>query len=82
MVRIKKNKVRIAGFMVLIAVSLACFTYINSIPRVTPQASNEVFVEEMLPSSPEVLPDVELIKLLVKKAFEFMSLSSFGPGSR
>lgn len=74
MVRIKKNTVKISGIIALFCLSLACFTYINSLQfpgNNTPPENT--YVEELAPESPEVLPDVELIKRIVRKAFEFMS---------
>jgi hypothetical protein len=74
MVKIKKNTVKLAGVIALFCLSLACFTYINSIKfPADPNMAPNTYVEEMAPESPEVLPDVELIKRLVRKAFEFMS---------
>jgi hypothetical protein len=74
MVRIKKNSVQLAGVIALFCISLACFTYINSLPAATPVPAAEIFVEEI--SEPNVLPDVELVKRIVRKAFEFMSLTN------
>jgi hypothetical protein len=74
MVRIRKNTVKISGIIALFCLSLACFTYINSLQF--PGSNNlpeNTYVEELAPESPEVLPDVELIKRIVRKAFEFMS---------
>lgn len=74
MSKIKSNTVRIAGITALFCLSLACFTYINTLDF--PEGaglSQETYVEEIAPDNPEVLPDVELIKRLVRKAFEFMS---------
>ncbi len=74
MVRIKKNTVKISGIIALFCLSLACFTYINSIQFPGNSSIPEnTYVEELAPDSPEVLPDVELIKRIVRKAFEFMS---------
>jgi len=78
MVKIQKSTVKLAGLVALLCLSLACFTYINSIQF--PTSSNvdpNTYVEEIAPESPEVLPDVELIKRLVRKAFEFMSKTNF-----
>ena len=78
MVKIKKNTVKIAGMVALLCLSLACFTYINSIQFPTDKSLEpNTYVEEIAPESPEVLPDVELIKRLVRKAFEFMSRTNF-----
>ncbi|HSF88201.1 MAG TPA: hypothetical protein VLA46_02225 [Saprospiraceae bacterium] len=74
MVRIKKNTVKISGIIALFCLSLACFTYINSLQFPGHHSLPEnTYVEELAPESPEVLPDVELIKRIVRKAFEFMS---------
>ena len=74
MVRIKKNTVKMSGIIALFCLSLACFTYINSLQFPGNNSLPEnTYVEELEPESPEVLPDVELIKRIVRKAFEFMS---------
>ncbi len=78
MLRIKSNTVKIAGIVALFCLSLACFTYLNSLdfPGNNKLPEN-TYVEEMAPENPDVLPDVELIKRIVRKAFEFMSNSNF-----
>ncbi len=67
-----------SAFIALFCLSLACFTYINSIEfpgnGIVPPSS---YVEEIEPENPEILPDVELVKRLVRKAFEFMTKSTF-----
>ena len=75
MVRIRKNTIRLSGIIALFCLSLACFTYINSIEFNNTQIPDNIYVEELESTDPEVLPDVELIKRLVRKAFEFMSLA-------
>ncbi len=77
MVSIKRNTVRLAGLVALLCVSLACFAYINSIQPQDTLPAQEIFVEELNPASPDVLPDVELLKRIVRKAFEFMSETMF-----
>lgn len=76
MVRIKKNTLRLSGFIALFCLSLACFTYINSITLEGSQPKNTIYVEEIAPEDETVLPDVELIKRIVRKAFEFMSMTN------
>ena len=75
MIRIRKNTVRLSGIIAIFCLSLASFTYINSIEFTPKQMQENIYVEE-LGSDPEVLPDVELIKRLVRKAFEFMSIAN------
>ena len=77
MVRIRKNTIRLSGFIALFCLSLACFTYINSIDFKQKASPENIYVEEMTPADPSVLPDVDLIKRLVRKAFEFMTYSNF-----
>ncbi len=77
MVRVKNNTVKLAGLITLFCLSLACFTYINSITFSNTSVPENIYVEEMIPENPEVLPDVELIKRIVRKAFEFMSKTNF-----
>lgn len=76
MVRIKKNTVKLSGIIALFCLSLACFTYINSIEFRDTKVPDSIYVEELDQVDPEVLPDVELIKRLVRKAFEFMSMTN------
>jgi hypothetical protein len=76
MVRIKKNTLRLSGFIALFCLSLACFTYINSIRLDPPKPQDTIYVEEINPDEGTVLPDVDLIKRLVRKAFEFMSMTN------
>ena len=66
-----------SGIIALFCLSLACFTYINSLQFPGSNSTPEnTYVEELAPESPEVLPDVELIKRIVRKAFEFMSMTN------
>ncbi len=65
-----------SGIIALFCLSLACFTYINSIQLERSQTPATIYVEEITPEDGEVLPDVELIKRIVKKAFEFMSITN------
>ncbi|HUR30046.1 MAG TPA: hypothetical protein VMZ69_01370 [Saprospiraceae bacterium] len=76
MIRIRKNTVKLSGIIALFCLSLACFTYINSIEFQSKKVPDNIYVEDLETQNPEVLPDVELIKRLVRKAFEFMSLSN------
>ena len=73
MITIRKNTIRFSGYVAVFCISLACFTYINSIDFKKTPAPQNIYVEEMEPTDPSVLPDVELIKRLVRKAFEFMT---------
>ena len=67
-----------SAFIALFCLSLACFTYINSIEfpgsDIVPPTS---YVEEIEPQDTDIMPDVELVKRLVRKAFEFMTKSTF-----
>jgi len=76
MVRIRKNTLRLSGFIALVCLSLACFTYINTIRIESQKPQNTIYVEEINPDDSTVLPDVDLIKRLVRKAFEFMSMTN------
>jgi len=76
MARIKKNTVQLSGIIALFCLSLACFTYLNSVEVSDSKSPSSIYVEEMEEVNPEVLPDVELIKRLVRKAFEFMSMTN------
>ncbi len=76
MIRIRRNTVRLSGIIALFCLSLASFTYINSIEFQGRNATENIYVEDLESTDPEVLPDVELIKRLVRKAFEFMTITN------
>jgi hypothetical protein len=76
MISIRKNTVRLSGIIALFCLSLACFTYINSIEFKGNQVPENIYVEELESTDPEILPDVELVKRIVRKAFEFMSITN------
>ena len=72
--RIHTNTLRKMGLITLFSVSLACFAYINTVDvQGGAKTQESSFVEELTPDSPEVLPDVQLIRKIVRAAFEFMS---------
>lgn len=72
--RIHTNTLRKMGLIALFSVSLACFAYINTVDvHSGAKIQESTFVEELTPDSPEVLPDVQLIRKIVRAAFEFMS---------
>jgi hypothetical protein len=79
MISIRKNTIRLSGIVALFCLSLACFTYINSIEFKSVNPTEHIYVEELNPSDsdPEILPDVDLIKRIVRKAFEFMTYTNF-----
>jgi hypothetical protein len=72
----RKNTLRLSGMIAVICLSLACFTYINSIRIEKPAVPETIYVDEMGQEESGVMPDVELIKRIVRKAFEFMSLTN------
>ena len=76
MISIRKNTVRLSGIIALFCLSLACFTYINSIDFKSNQVPENIYVEDLESTDPEILPDVELVKRIVRKAFEFMSITN------
>lgn len=65
-----------SGIIALFCLSLACFTYINTLKFTDTKAPETIYVEELDETDPSVLPDVELVKRLVRKAFEFMSMTN------
>ena len=77
MIGIRKNTIRLSGIIALFCLSLACFTYINNIDFKGNNVPEHIYVEQLEPTDPEILPDVELIKRLVRKAFEFMTWTIF-----
>jgi hypothetical protein len=56
MIRIRKNTIRSSGIIALFCVSLACFAYINSIEFNQAPDPDNIYVEEMNPEDPQILP--------------------------
>ncbi len=72
--RINATRLKSAGFIALLAVSLACFVYLNTVDIQGGLPVQETaLVEKINPDNPDVLPDVQWIQKLVRAAFEFMS---------
>lgn len=70
----KKQILRTAAFMCLFALSLACFAYLN----VESQRKNTVTkVYEESITAEDHLTDVRLIKEIVQKAVQFITVSRF-----
>lgn len=72
--RMYSTRLKTAGIIALVFVSLACFTYINTVDLQGGAPVQDVaLVEKLNPENPDVLPDVQWIRKLVRAAFEFMS---------
>lgn len=71
----KKNtyRLRVIGLTMVLCLSIASFTYLNIVDDNFQPPQEEQFVEEVDNRESKVLPDVQLIKMLMHKTLEFMT---------
>lgn len=70
----KKQILRITAVVSLFVLSLACFTYLN-LETQRRESAEMIYPEEMTAEDP--LMDVRLIKEVVQKAVQFITVSRF-----
>ena len=61
---------------ILLGLSIASFAYLNTLDGKFPASSQEIMVEEIDEEKSELLPDVQLIKMLMNKTLEFVTKTS------
>lgn len=71
----RKNRFRLIGLALLLAVSLASYTYMHCVDKAMKAQQDPVLVEELEEKKSEILPDVQLIKALMQRTMDFMSIS-------
>lgn len=77
MTRKQRHQYKVLGLSLLLGLSIFSFIYINNVELGMDQHVPEnIFVEELEPNEEEILPDVELIKLLMHKAIEFVTFNA------
>ena len=59
---------------ILLGLSIASFAYLNTLEGTVP--TQDILVEEYEEEKSELLPDVQLIKMLMNKTLEFVTKSS------
>ena len=69
----KKYQLRVFGLSLLLGLSIASFAYLNSVGDMYPAQEKSILVEEIEEESKELLPDVQLIKMLMNKTLEFVT---------
>ncbi len=53
--------------------SIASFAYLSSLEDIYPTQEKTIYVEDIEEESKELLPDVQLIKMLMNKTLEFVT---------
>ena len=69
----KKYRLKVLGLSLMLCLSIASFAYINSVDDPLQLGEDSIFVEELEEKKGEILPDVQLIKLLMHRTLEFMT---------
>ena len=69
----RKYQFRVFGLSILLGVSIASFAYLNTIGDMYPAQEKTIYVEDIDEDSRELLPDVQLIKMLMNKTLEFVT---------
>ena len=57
----------------MLGLSIASFTYLTSINHSVNTAPEDIYVEEIDEERGELLPDVQLIKMLMNKTIDFVT---------
>ena len=70
----RKYQLKVLGVSLLLMLSVASFTYMNSIDNLIGPEDDPVLVEERQEKNGEILPDVQLIKALMQRTFDFISV--------
>ena len=72
----KKYQLRVFGISLLLGLSIASFSYLNTLNSQMRMSNPDVFVEEIEEEQDkEILPDMRLIKLLMNKTLDFVTSS-------
>jgi hypothetical protein len=69
----KKYQLRVFGLSILLGLSIASFAYLSSLGDIYPVTEKTIYVEDIEEDSKELLPDVQLIKMLMDKTLEFVT---------
>ncbi len=69
----KKYQLRVFGLSILMGLSIASFAYLSSLEDIYPAQEKTIYVEDIEEESKELLPDVQLIKMLMNKTLEFVT---------
>jgi hypothetical protein len=69
------NRLKIAGLSLLLCLSVASFVYLNSVNATVSVDVENIYVEEVEQERKDILPDVQLLKMLMHKTLEFMTLA-------
>ena len=68
-------RLRAAGIVLVLALSAASYIFLASVDRTTSMDDDPVLVEELREEKGELLPDVQLIKALMQRTLDFMSVN-------
>ncbi len=71
-----KYQLKVFGISILLGLSIASFAYLNTLEDTLPADAQDILVEELEGEKDELLPDVQLIKMLMNKTLEFVTKTS------
>ena len=57
----------------MLGLSIASFTYLNSVNKEMRTNPHDIYVEDMENESSELMPDMRLIKMLMNKTIDFVT---------
>ena len=57
----------------MLGLSIASFTYLNSVNKEMRTNSHDIYVEDMENENSELMPDMRLIKMLMNKTIDFVT---------
>lgn len=70
----KKNRFKVAALALLLCLSISSFVYLNAVTTAGASGEQDIFVEEY-EERRDILPDVQLLKTLMHKTLEFMTVA-------
>ena len=68
----RKYQIKAFGLAILIGLSIASFAYLNSVGDAMQMDQPNIYVEEIDEEPSELLPDMQIIKMLMDKTLEFV----------
>jgi ABC-type glutathione transport system ATPase component len=76
MTKKQSYRIKLAVISTVLLISISSFVYMNIVEfSFVPNTAESIYVEEIDQENEDILPDVQLIKLLMNKAIEFVTYS-------
>ena len=68
----RKYQIKAFGLAILFGLSIASFAYLNNVSDTMRVEQPSVYVEDVEESPDELLPDMQIIKMLMNKTLDFV----------